>query len=95
MARKKTTLMLDEGLYDQIRLRAAERRMSVSDVVAEAVMRYLPEPTREPRPRVVLPVAPKGTMRPFPPHVNLDSATAIEEYLDELEAEERKAQGAA
>ncbi len=94
MAKKKTTLMLEESLYDQIRMKAAERRMSMSDIVAEATAKYLGETSVAPRPRIKLPVA-KGAMVPFPPHVNIDSATAIEEYLDELEAEERRAKGTA
>lgn len=85
MGRKKTTLMIDEELYDQIRLRAAQRRVSMSDVVAEATTKYLAEASL-PRPRIELPRA-KGVMATFPPHVNLDSATAIEEYLDSLDSE--------
>lgn len=41
MRAKKTTLMLDEALYSDIRQRAAKRGESVSMIVAEALREYL------------------------------------------------------
>lgn len=49
MAAKKTTLMIDDGLYADVRRRAAERGESVSAIVSEAIRRYIIErPNRTP-----------------------------------------------
>ncbi len=54
MTAKKTTLMLEEDLYGEVRQRAAQRGQSVSSIVAEALRQYLCEIDRRSRARVSL-----------------------------------------
>jgi len=54
MATKKTTLMLDEGQYMEIRRRALDRGQSVSSVVNEALSVYLASKDKPVKPRIKL-----------------------------------------
>jgi len=82
MAKKKTTLMIEESIYDQARIRAAERRESVSDFVAEAVRQYLASGKK--KAWIELPVS-SVVGEWIPKHVNPNSNAEIQAYLDEVE----------
>jgi hypothetical protein len=60
MASKKTTLMIEEGLYSSIRQRAAQRGLSVSSIVSEAIAAYISPKGAERKAKVKLPVATGG-----------------------------------
>jgi hypothetical protein len=83
MARKKTTLMIDEDLYDAIRLYAVKRRTSVSQIVAEAARQYV-VPKSVPG---TLPVGPNVSMV-LPAGVDRRSTVSILDHLDSLDATE-------
>jgi hypothetical protein len=80
MATKKTTLMLDEGQYLEIRRRALERGQSVSSVVNEALSAYLAPKEGPAKPRIKLTVAEGGG---WIGPVDLTSNSALFELLDE------------
>lgn len=83
MVKKKTTLMFEQSLYDQVRMRAAQERKSVSDVVAEAAREYLAARTR-PEGVVELPVV-EGVKLKLPAHINPNSMSQVLDYLDDLD----------
>jgi len=60
METKKTTLMLDEGLYTQVKVRAAQRGVSASSVVAEALASYFSKGIPEKKKPIKLTVAQGG-----------------------------------
>ena len=82
MSNKKTTLMLDEALYSDIRKRAAERGTSVSSIVSEALGVYLTHSDRQIRSPVKLTVATGGGwIGPPDPLSNRDMLDPIDEDL--------------
>ena len=52
--------MLEEGLYSEIRVRAAQRGQSVSSVVGEAIRAYLAQKTNTAKLPIKLTVAKSG-----------------------------------
>ncbi|AIE87441.1 ribbon-helix-helix protein, CopG family [Fimbriimonas ginsengisoli] len=86
MAKKKTTLMIEESLYDRIRLRAAESRSSISDVVAEAARTYLTGPSVRSE-KFELPSVQMGKCV-LPTNVNIHKTSEVLDYLDRLELDE-------
>jgi hypothetical protein len=88
MAKRKTTLMIEEGLYDAIRVEAAKNRTSVSAFVAEATRVYMAE-AKKPRGKTVLPTF-SGAGFKFPSDVNPDSNSEVLDYLDRVEDPEGK-----
>jgi hypothetical protein len=79
MATRKTTLMLDENLYSEVRKRAAIRGQSVSSIVAEALGAYISPKGPEARTRISLTVATGGGW------VGPTHATSNRELLDPLD----------
>lgn len=77
MARKKTTLMIDEDLYDAIRLVAVKRRTSVSQIMEEAVRQYVVHGDGA----TALPVGPSIPMV-LPASVDRRSTASILGHLD-------------
>jgi hypothetical protein len=79
MAHRKTTLMLDEQLIADFKIRAAKTGRSLSSMVSEA-MRSYDERKSEPRPdRWELPVL--GGGNPLP-DIDWNSNAAVWEYLE-------------
>lgn len=77
MATKKTTLMLDEGQYLEIRRRALEKGQSVSSVVNEALSAYL---SPKVKPRLTLTTAEPGS---WAGPVNVKSNRELFDLADE------------
>ncbi|MFY9234690.1 MAG: hypothetical protein WAO58_09550 [Fimbriimonadaceae bacterium] len=77
---RKTTLMIDEGLYASVKREAAERGRSISSIVAEAVRKYMAEP--RPQLPVVLPSFGGGGIA-LPSHIDISDTSAVLEHLDE------------
>jgi hypothetical protein len=86
--KRKTTLMLEEEVYDAVRMEAARRRMSMSDVVAEAAAKYFAEArdAKTSRTKFRLPAPARvGNRIDLPPDVHTESASDLMDYLDRLD----------
>lgn len=78
---KKTTLLLDEALLDQIKSRAVSQGTSASRVVAEALQEYLVK--REAPRRSVKLTTFRGDGWVAP--VDMNDTSAVMEHLDEVD----------
>ena len=75
----RTTLDLDDELYTQVKVLAAENRRTVTSVVEEALRRVLIEHAQAKR-RIELPVSKEtGWVRPG---VDVNNARAMRDLLD-------------
>jgi hypothetical protein len=74
----RTTLVIDDGLFRQLKRRAAEERRTLSDVTQDALRRGLAEPTaRRRQKRGRLPAFAMGT-----PRVDLADRDQLYDVLD-------------
>jgi hypothetical protein len=74
----RTTLVIDDALFRQLKRRAAEERRTLSDVTQDALRRGLAEPTaRRRRKRGRLPAFAMGT-----PRVDLADRDQLYDVLD-------------
>lgn len=79
MNSKKTTLMLDESLYSDVRQRAAKRGETVSAIVAEALREYLARVDERSKKRISLTRAEGGGwMGPINPRSNSELFDAMD-----------------
>jgi Arc/MetJ family transcription regulator len=78
----KTTINLDDDLLAAVRSRAAEQQTTMRGVIEEALRRLLTQPDAG-RFTLELPVT-RGRRSPT---LDVDSNTALEEYLDRSEQE--------
>jgi len=76
----RTTFIIDDDLYMQVKKLAVEERRTATSVVEEAMMRYLAEhvPTGE-KPRMTLPTFSSELVNP---DLDLRSNAAVQDYLD-------------
>jgi hypothetical protein len=83
MATRKTTLMLEDSLIADFKIRAAREGRSLSSMVAEAMRTYDPRGEAKPRPeKWEIMVLGKGDWKaPMPAH---DQA-ALQDYMDEID----------
>jgi len=84
MAKKKTTLMIDENVYDSIKIVAVAEHKSLSLLVSEALGEYVAR-SKEPPKQIELPIANVGKLI-LPPHVDPKSPSQVWEYIEEVDA---------
>lgn len=80
MATRKTTLMLEDSLIADFKIRAAREGRSLSSMVAEAMRTYDPRGEAKPRPEK-WEIKVLGTGQPLP-NINWSSNAAVWEYLE-------------
>jgi plasmid stability protein len=77
----RTTVTLDDGLYAQVKVRAAESGMTVGSVLEEAVRQYLV--SAEQAGVFDLPPLPTFDSGGTLPGIDLDDMSSVHEVLDE------------
>ena len=77
----RTTVTLDDGLYTQVKVRAAESGMTVGSVLEEAVRQYLA--SAEQSGVIDLPPLPTFDSGGTLPGIDLDDMSSVYEVLDE------------
>jgi hypothetical protein len=82
----RTTLNIDDDLMVRAKIRAAERRTTLTAIIEDALRDALHSEPRGQRKRIELPTWDGGG---FPPGVDWDSNAAVLEFLDEHEQERR------
>ena len=80
----RTTFIIDDDLYMQVKKLAVEERRTATSVVEEAMRRYIAEhvpPVRE-KPRITLPTFSSALVNP---DLDLRSNSAVQDYLDDVD----------
>jgi hypothetical protein len=77
----RTTVSLDDRVYAEFKVLAAQSGESVSSVIERAMRRYLLD--RDARPSEVLPALPTMRSGGVRPGIDLDDLSRVQEVLDE------------